>query len=396
MRNVVLLGLASLLTDVSSEMVYPLLPLFRTAVLGARPAVLGLIEGTAESVASVLRVFSGSLSDRLGKRRPLTIAGYAASAAGKVVLVVAPNWGVVLAGRVVDRVGKGIRTAPRDALIADSSTAHARGAAFGLHRALDTWGAVLGAALAYVFFARAAEDYARVFLWSLLPATAGVIVLFAVRERRSDVGSSAARPELRWAVLPAQLKRFLAVVVLFALGNSSNTFLILRARDVGFTAHAAILLYVLYNVTFALSSYPAGRLSDRVGRRRLLVGGYACYGLVYLGFALVDHVTEAWPMAALFAWYGLYSGLTDGVERALISDLAPSTLRGTAIGLHATLVGVGLLPASLIAGVLWDVLGPSAPFYLGAVTGLLATLGLSIVLSSGTAPAAREASSPGL
>ncbi len=192
----------------------------------------------------------------------------------------------------------------------------------------------------------AAGDYAHVFLWSLVPAAAGVVVLFAVRERTSEGGSSAARPDLRWAVLPARLKGFLAVVALFTLGNSSNTFLILRARDVGFTAHTAILLYVLYNVTFALSSYPAGRLSDRVGRRRLLVGGYACYGLVYLGFALVDQATEAWPMAALFAWYGLYSGLTDGVERALISDLAPATLRGTAIGLHGTLVGACLLPAS--------------------------------------------------
>ena len=393
MRNVVLLGLASLLTDVSSEMVYPLLPFFLTAVLGARPAVLGLIEGAAESVASVLRVFSGYVSDRLGKRKPLTIAGYVTSAIGKAALVVAPTWGVVLAGRVVDRVGKGLRTAPRDALIADSSAAHARGAAFGLHRALDTWGAALGAGLAYVFFAGAAGDYARVFMWSLVPAAAGVVVLFAVRERKNDGGSSAARPELRWAELPARLKGLLAVVVLFTLGNSSNTFLMLRARDVGFTAHTAILLYVLYNVAFALSSYPAGRLSDRVGRRRLLVGGYACYGLVYLGFALVDRATEAWPMAALFAGYGLYSGLTDGVERALISDLAPATLRGTALGLHGTLVGACLLPASLIAGVLWDAVGPSAPFYLGGVTGLLATFGLLIVLSSGPAPAARETSS---
>jgi len=379
MRNVVLLGLTSLLTDVSSEMVYPLLPFFLAAALGAGPAVLGLIEGLAESTASVLRVFSGYVSDRLGKRKALTVTGYAASALGKAALVIAPGWGVVLAGRVVDRIGKGIRTAPRDALVADSSGPEGRGAAFGLHRALDTWGAVLGAGLAYLFFTRAAGDYTRVFIWSLVPAAAGVLLLLAVRERgHGEVPST--RPQLRWAVLPLQLKLFLGVAVLFTLGNSSNAFLLLRARDVGFTAEGAILVYVLYNATFAVSSYPAGRLSDHIGRKGLLVAGYACYGLVYLGFALVTGPADAWLIATLFAWYGLYSGLTDGVERALISDLAPSALRATAIGLHGTLVGVSLFPASFIAGALWDLLGPSATFYLGAATGLLATLGLLIVL----------------
>jgi hypothetical protein len=258
MRNVVLLGLAALLTDVSSEMVYPLLPFFLTATLRASPAVLGLIEGMAESTASLLRVCSGYLSDRLGKRKALTVAGYAASVAGKAALVVAPGWGVVLAGRVVDRVGKGIRTAPRDALVADSSAPGARGAAFGLHRALDTWGAVLGAGLAYLFLTRAPGDYTRVFLWSLVPAAAGVLVLFAVRESGPRDVSSPRPPQLRRAILPRELKLFLGVVVLFTLGNSSNTFLLLRARDVGFTAGAALLLYVLYNVIFALASYPAG------------------------------------------------------------------------------------------------------------------------------------------
>jgi MFS family permease len=281
---------------------------------------------------------------------------------------------------VVDRVGKGIRTAPRDALVADSSAPGARGAAFGLHRALDTWGAVLGAGLAYLFLTRAPGDYTRVFLWSLVPAAAGVLILFAVRESGPRDVSSPRPPQLRWAVLPRELKLFLGVVVLFTLGNSSNTFLLLRARDVGFTAGAALLLYVLYNVTFALASYPAGRLSDHVGRKRLLVAGYACYGLVYLGFALATDADEVWPMAALFAWYGLYSAFTDGVERALITDLAPSALRATAIGLHGTLVGVGLFPASLIAGELWDLVGPSATFYVGAATGLLAAVGLFIVL----------------
>lgn len=379
MFNIFLLGLTSLLTDVSSEMVYPLLPFFLTAVLGKSPGVLGLIEGIGESLASLLKVFSGYLSDRLGSRKGLTIGGYGASAVGKAILVVASTWSAVLAGRVMDRLGKGIRTAPRDALVADSAPAGRRGAAFGLHRTLDTWGAVLGVGLAYYFVTRAPGHYAEVFRWSLVPAAAGVCLLFAVR----DLGAgrpSDTPPSLRWSVLPVRLRRFLGVSVLFTLGNSSNTFLLLRAQTVGFTPAGAILLYFLYNIVFALCSYPAGRLSDRLGRKTLLVMGYAFYGLVYLGFARVTETNPLWLLMILFALYGVYSGLTEGVEKALVSDLAPREIRATAIGLHATLVGIGLLPASFVAGELWDLFGPAAAFYLGAATGILAAVGLVVIL----------------
>jgi MFS family permease len=360
-------------------MVYPLVPFFLTAALGASPAVLGLIEGLAESVASLLKVFSGFISDRIGRRKGLTMAGYAAGAMGKLLLALAAGWGMVLAARVVDRLGKGIRTAPRDALIADSAHKDKRGSAFGLHRTLDTWGAVVGVALGYWFFTRMPGEYTRVFLWALLPAAVGVLMLLAVREPRHE-GPRLTPPRLSWSALPGRLQLFLLITLLFTLGNSSNAFLLLRAQGLGMSAAAAILLYGAYNVSYALSSYPVGRLSDRIGRKALLVAGYLFYGLVYMGFALLDGLGHSWLIWALFALYGLYSGFTDGVEKALVTDLAPRELRATAIGLHGTLVGIGLFPASLIAGALWTWLGPASPFYFGGGMGLLAALGLLLVL----------------
>jgi MFS family permease len=381
MFNILLLGFTSFFTDVSSEMIYPLVPFFLTLKLGASAELLGLIEGIAESVASLLKVFSGYFSDRLRNRKGLTIAGYGSSAVGKLLLAIANAWGVVFGARVVDRLGKGIRTAPRDALIADSSAESKRGSSFGLHRALDTGGAVVGVLLAYFFFTRLAQgEYAPVFMWSLVPAIIGVVLLFFVREVKARPTQGARLPSLRWSVLPRKLQLFLVVALLFTLGNSSNTFLLLRAQNLGFTPATAILLYLVYNVVYGLVSYPAGRLSDKVGRKRLLVAGYAFYGLVYLGFALVNAPTQAWILWGLFGLYGLYIGFTDGVEKALVSDLAPASLRATAIGLHATIVGIGLFPASFIAGQLWDRVGPAAAFYFGGGTGLLAAVGLMLVL----------------
>ncbi len=381
MFNILLLGLTSFFTDVSSEMIYPLVPFFLTLKLGASAELLGLIEGTAESVASLLKVFSGYISDRLKNRKGLTIVGYASSAVGKLLLVVANAWGIVLGARVVDRLGKGIRTAPRDALIADSSPDGKRGSSFGLHRALDTGGAVVGVLLAYFFFTRLAQgQYTPVFVWSVVPAVIGVVLLFRVRETQPREDKQAQLPSLRWSVLPRKLQLFLVIALLFTLGNSSNTFLLLRAQNLGFTPATAILLYLVYNVVYGLVSYPAGRLSDKIGRKRLLVAGYAFYGLVYLGFARVNAPQQAWILWALFGLYGLYIGFTEGIEKALVSDLAPASLRATAIGLHATIVGIGLFPASLIAGQLWDRIGPAAAFYFGGSTGLVAAIGLALVL----------------
>ncbi len=380
MFNIIILGLTSFFTDIASEMVYPLVPFFLTLKLGASPAIMGVIEGIAESLASLLKVFAGYISDRLKNRKGLTIVGYASSAVGKVLLVVANAWGMVLGARVVDRLGKGIRTAPRDALIADSSAEGQRGMSFGLHRAMDTGGAIIGVLLAYFFFTRFTGDYARVFLWSLLPAAIGVLLLVFVREAKPKVGKAATLPSLRWNVLPRKLQFFLVVALIFTLGNSSNTFLLLRAQNLGFTPATAILLYLVYNLVYGLVSYPAGKLSDRIGRKRLLVAGYAFYGLVYLGFALINLPSQAWMLWALFGLYGLYIGFTEGIEKALVTDLAPANLRATAIGLHATIVGIGLFPASFIAGQLWSRLGPAAAFYFGGGMGLFAAVGLLLVL----------------
>ena len=378
MFNVIVLGLTSFLTDVSSEMIYPLLPLYLTTRLGVSPSIVGLIEGIAESLASILKVFSGYISDKVQRRKALAILGYSSSAVGKFLLYLSTSWIWVLGGRVIDRFGKGVRTAPRDALIADSTPPERRGRAYGLHRALDTAGAAVGVILAYYFLTAYKGDYTAVFLYSLIPAILGVAILSLARERRIVRAVASERQlSFSWSALPTRLKAFLIVVLLFALGNSSNQFLLLRAKDVGFAPHTVLLLYLAYNIVYALFSYPAGRLSDRIGRKTLLVLGYLFYGLVYLGFALAQNQAYLWP---LFAAYGLYIAFTEGVEKALVADIAPLELRATLIGLHATFVGIGLLPASFLAGVLWDVLGASAPFYFGGGLGLLAALGLWLVI----------------
>ncbi|MDP2940958.1 MAG: MFS transporter [Candidatus Omnitrophota bacterium] len=376
MFNIILLGITSLLTDISSEMVYPLLPVYLVSRLGASPALLGLIEGLAESTASLAKVFSGYFSDRLRRRRPFAILGYAGSTVGKFFLYISSGWGLVLAGRLIDRLGKGIRTAPRDALIAESATAGKRGAAFGLHRAMDTIGAAAGVLAAYFLISRYKGDFKNVFLFSLIPAVLGVMILFFVRERK-EVLPPREKIRFAWGTLDKRLKRFLIFSFIFTLGNSSNQFLLLRAQQAGNPLASVILLYLFYNIVYALVAYPASRLSDRIGRKKLLVAGYLFYGLVYLGFALNTSVGNFW---FLFGLYGLYIGFTEGVEKALISDIAPGQLRATAIGLHATLVGIGLFPASLLAGLLWKSCGAAAPFYFGGLIGIAASIALPFVL----------------
>lgn len=376
MFNVIILGLTSLLTDISTEMVYPLIPLYLTSKLGASPAIVGFIEGVAESVASLLKVFSGYISDRVGKRKPLAIMGYSFSTVGKAFLYFASSWGWVFWGRTWDRFGKGIRTAPRDALIAETVDNKNIGRAYGLHRALDTLGATIGIILAYYFITTYKGDYKLVFLLSIIPALLGVMVLFFARES-SKRKETSKRISFSWGALDKKLQLFLIVIFIFALGNSSNQFLLLRAKNVGFNDADVILLYLLYNVVYMVFSYPAGRLSDRIGRKKLLILGYLFYGLVYLGFGWFGFKSAMWW---LFSVYGLYIALTEGVEKALVAEISPDHLRGTVIGLHATLTGIGLLPASFIAGLLWDTFGASAPFYFGGILGILASIGLLIVL----------------
>lgn len=381
MWNVIVTGITSFFTDLSTEMVYPLVPLYLTS-LGAPPALLGLIEGLAESTASILKVFAGRFSDKLRRRKPVTIAGYSGSLFGKLLLYLSTGWMMVLAGRLVDRFGKGIRTAPRDALIADSTPTGRRGAAYGLHRAMDTLGAAAGVIVAIILVQTLPtglghHDYQRIFLFSLIPAAIGVLALFLIRERTAQ--PTAILPPLAFRAIPARLRWFLLVVFVFALGNSSNTFLILRAKNLGLPVAAVLGAYLFYNLIYGVASYPAGRLADRIGRKKLLIAGYSLYGLVYLGFAASGRPALVWP---LFATYGLYNALTEGLEKALVADIAPAEQRATFIGLHATLVGIGLLPASLVAGALWSLWGPRAPFLFGGCLGLLAALGLALVLES--------------
>ncbi|HPT07082.1 MAG TPA: MFS transporter [Candidatus Omnitrophota bacterium] len=377
MFNIILLGITSLLTDIASEMVYPILPIYLVVQLGAGPVVLGIIEGIAESLASLTKVFSGYFSDRFRLRKPFAIAGYAASTLGKFFLYLSTGWGMVLVGRTVDRFGKGIRTAPRDALIAESARRNRRGSAFGLHRAMDTFGACIGVWLAYLLIIKFKGDYQHVFLFSIIPAFFGVIILFFVREKRTYLQEQKEKVVFRWKSLDRRLKLFLVFTFIFTLGNSSNQFLLLRAQNTGNSLAQVILMYLAFNIIYSIVSYPAAHLSDHIGRKKLLVAGYLFYAIVYLGFAITQAAHAYW---FLFAVYGLYMACTEGVEKALVADIAPSHMRATAIGLHATIVGIGLLPASLLAGAFWHYWGASAPFYFGGIMGVVASIGFWFIL----------------
>jgi len=384
-RNVWILSATSFLTDVSSEMILNLLPLFLANVLGAGTAVIGLIEGLAETTASVLKVFSGWLSDRLGQRKWLTVAGYGLSTLAKPFLYFATSWSGVLGVRFADRVGKGIRTAPRDALIADSIDERQRGLSFGLHRAMDTAGAFSGLliATAVIWAIQAGggtlqrTTFQTVVLLSIVPAALAVVVL-ALGARDIPRREEAARPpSLTLRGFDARFRGFLLIVILFTLGNSSDAFLILRAQERGLSVLGVMGALLALNLVYALVSSPAGVLSDRIGRRRVLVGGWLIYGLVYLGFALAG---AGWQVWLLYALYGVYYGMSEGVARALVADIVRPEQHGTAYGVFNAAVGVTAFPASLIAGLLWQGLGPwkglgpAAPFLFGAGLALLAAL----------------------
>ncbi len=374
--NVRKLGMVSLLTDLSSEMLYAVVPLYLTEALGAPISVVGLIEGIAESTASGLKAVSGWLSDRTRRRRPFALAGYALSAIAKPLLALAGNWGWVLGARVVDRTGKGLRGPARDALIADSTAPEHRGRAFGFHRAMDTTGAVIGPLLALVALSTFGLGYTGLFLLAAVPAFAGVVVLARVAEIRGPPPEPR-KTNSRLGTSP-ELRRFLLVVGLFALGNSSNVFLLLRARDLGWSQEGVLGLYVLYNLTYAAAALPAGSLSDRIGRRRVLLGGFALSAAVYTGFAIADDRLYAVPLLAV---YGLYAAAFAGAGRAYVADLAPRGGIATAMGLYQAVTGVFVLAASLIAGALWDRFGAHTPFVFGAVTSIAAAILFAVLCS---------------
>jgi MFS family permease len=383
-HTVIALGIVSLLTDISSEMAYTQVPIFLTAVLGAPAHVVGLIEGIAESTASLLKIVAGTISDRLGRRKPLIILGYSCGAISKPLMALAYVWPAVLLLRFLDRFGKGLRTAPRDALIAETTPKEIRGRAFGLHRTMDTVGAVLGPLLGLWFLSRYAGDQGHqlrgLFLFAGLPGLLAVFtILFAIRERPGvqPVGDTAAPlPRLRWRDLAPTYRRFLVITALFNLGNSSDAFLVLRAGSLGFTPREILWLYAAFNVVEALLGYGAGILSDRVGRKPLIICGYFIFGAVYLGMALA---TNKAAIIALFLCYGLYYTFTQGVQRAFAADFAAPAQRATQIGLYHTVVGCALLPASALAGWLFD-RNPALPFFLGAGTALTSAVLLLLFL----------------
>lgn len=371
-RNILVLGWVSFFSDISSEMIYPLLPLFLVNVLGAPVTVIGLIEGVAESTASLLKVFSGWLSDRMGRRKALATIGYAMSNLTKPFFAVTTAWPQVLAIRFTDRVGKGIRTSPRDAILADSVPAAEQGSAFGLQRAMDTAGAVAGPLAAFAVLSIWAGDYRRVFLLALVPGGLAIaLVAWLVRERPFVPKPDAVPPGLSLAPFDRRFKLFLLAVTVFMLGNSSDAFLLLRAQNLGVPANLVPILWGMFNLIYAATAWPAGKLSDRIGRKTLVVAGYLVFAGVYAGFALASAAWHAW---LLFAAYGLYYGATDGVQRAFAADLAPAHLRGTAFGVFHMLTGLALFPASIIAGWLWQNLGVPAPFIYGAGMALVAVL----------------------
>lgn len=383
-RNVWAAGLASFCMDISSEMVLNLLPLFLANVLGVRTALIGVIEGVAEATASLLKIFSGWLSDRWRTRKGLAVAGYALSALAKPGFYVAGSWGVIAGARWVDRMGKGIRTAPRDALIADSIGEQRRGLAFGFHRAADTAGAMLGVmiALGVVWKLQANETllaaatFRNVALLSLLPALLAVLSL-ALGARDVPISGRQAAPTFAFRSLGKPFMVFMIIVGLFDLGNSSDAFLVLRAQERGSSIMDILGMLVVFNLVYALTATPAGRLSDRLGRRRLIISGWLLYAGVYLGFGLAQ---TAWQLWVLYGLYGLHYGLAYSTARAMIADLVPEALRGTAYGTYSAVLGVLDFPASVIAGVLWQGIGAwagfgaPAPFLFGGGLALLAAL----------------------
>jgi MFS family permease len=380
-RTVIVLGVTSLLTDVSSEMIVPVFPLFVVGTLGASVASLGLIEGIAESTASLLRIVSGRWSDASGRRTPFLVGGYGLSAIAKAAFAFAMSWPVVLGLRFTDRLGKAMRNPPRDALIADVTADGDRGRAFGLHRAMDTFGAALGPLAAWAVLQWSPGDFRRVFLVSAIPALLAVLVLVmlvrAPRAHRSPVPAAArdARPPLG-----RRLRRFLVADGVFQLGNSSMAFVLMRASDAGLAAGLLPLAYLLYNLVYAALAYPVGALADRIGRRRLLVAAYLVYAATY---AMLAAPLGGPAAIAAFVALGLHSALIEVSQRSMIADLAPAERRATAYGIYHTVVGVALLPASIVAGVLWERVSHAAPFALGAALALGAAMLFLLLLPPG-------------
>ena len=364
---VVLLGVTSFFTDISSEMIFPLLPLFLSDVLGANPAFLGLVEGAADAVVSLLKLVSGRLSDRISRRKSLVLFGYGLSGLVRPLVSMAGAPWQVLGVRLTDRVGKGVRSSPRDALIADAAPPGEAGRAFGFHSAMDHAGAVLGPLVATWMLARGA-DLRNVFAAAAVPAVLAFVALLFVRESPRD---REPLDVVTGSPLPRRVWHLFAILALFSLGNSSDVFLLLRARDAGVTTAYVPLLWMAFHVSKLSSSYLFGAVSDRMERWRLVVAGWGVYALSYVGFA---YATDSWQAWALFLFYGLFYGLVEPAQKALVKDLVPAESRGRAFGAYHFIVGMTALPAGLLTGALWQSFGATAALSVGAVLSLVSCL----------------------
>ena len=377
-RNVVILGFVSLLNDGASEMIYPLLPAFLTAVLGAGPAALGIIEGVAEATASLLKLYSGYLSDRFKRRKGWIVTGYSLSNIIRPLIAFSTSWLHVLVLRFSDRVGKGLRTSPRDAIIADSTPDEFRGKAYGFHRAMDHSGAIVGPLAATALLLVYHDNIKTIFLLSIIPgALAVLMLLFGLKEKEAEgprQNPASFNFRAAWAEMPPGFRKYLGIILIFTLGNSTDAFLLLRAQQLGAPVALLPMIWVVLHIVKMGFSIPAGILSDRIGRKKVIVAGWVVYALVYAGFGAASQYWHAW---ALFAIYGIYFGLTEGVEKALVADFAPLHLRGSSFGLYHLMLGLGAFPASLLFGLVWQKVGSAAAFGMGAAFALLASMMLA-------------------
>jgi MFS family permease len=371
------LGLVSFFADVASEMLYPVTPIFLTTVLGASMSYLGLIEGIAEAAASLLKTYSGSWSDSIARRKPFIIVGYFLGAISKPFIGLSNSWTQVLAARVLDRTGKGIRSAPRDALIVDSVAPSKRGAALGWHRGMDTLGAAVGPLFAILLLSLNPSDLRSLYYWALIPGLISVIVIFTIRESKPEVHPKPfENPFKTWDKCGSDFKKYIFAWGVFSVANSSDVFLLMKAKSVGLSTQSVILLFCLYNLIYALSSPYLGNLSDRIDRMQVLVGGLAIFALVYLGFGFAN---ANWQFWLLFAIYGIYMGATDGVGKALAVDLAPKEFKATGIGILGTVTGICTIAASVLAGLIWDHFGSTWTFIFAAL-GSASTIAILLYL----------------